>query len=135
MALDPVSAVLDIGGKIIDRIWPDPAERDKAKLELLRLQQEGALKEISGQLAINAEEAKSSSVFVAGWRPFIGWICGASLGYAYIGYPFLVWLCAIVRPSFVVPRLTVDNMLYELLFGMLGLGALRTVEKIKGVAS
>ena len=135
MAFDPVTAVLEIGGKLIDKIWPDPTEAAKAKIQLLTLQQKGELAEITGQLAVNTEEAKSSSVFVAGWRPFIGWVCGAALAYAYIGYPFLTWLLVIFKPSLAAPKLVIDEMLYQLLFGMLGMGALRTIEKIKGVAS
>lgn len=135
MALDPLTAVLDIGGKLIDKLWPDPIEADKAKLELFKLQQAGQLQEIAGQLEINKVEAASSSLFIGGWRPFIGWVCGSALMYTYIGYPFLIWFFALVKPSVVPPKLGNDGMLYELMFGMLGLGALRTTEKIKGVAS
>lgn len=135
MALDPVTALLDIGGKVIDRIWPDPTAAAAAKLELFKLQQTGELAQIAGQLEINKVEAASSSIFVAGWRPFIGWVCGTALAYAYIGYPFLVWIASIVRPEFKPPALGLDGMLFELLLGMLGLGGLRTFEKIKGVAN
>ena len=68
MAFDPVTAALDIGGKLIDKLWPDPAQRDAAKLRLLELQQAGEL----AQISVNQEEAKSSSLFVSGWRPSIG---------------------------------------------------------------
>lgn len=135
MALDPLTAILDVGGKLIDKLWPDPIEADKAKLELFKLQQAGQLQEIAGQLEINKVEAASSSLFIGGWRPFIGWVCGSALMYTYIGYPLLLWLLAIVKPSIVPPKLVNDGMLYELMFGMLGLGALRTTEKLKGVAS
>ena len=75
MALDPVTAVLDIGGKLIDRMWPDPAQAATAKLELIKLQQSGDLAQMTGQLDINKIEAASSSTFVSGWRPAIGWVC------------------------------------------------------------
>jgi hypothetical protein len=135
MTLDPISAVLDIGGKLIDRLWPDPTQRDAAKLELLKLQQQGDLAQIAGQLEINKTEAASSSTFVAGWRPFIGWVCGAALAYTYIGYPLILWAGALWFPSIKPPVLGNDGMLYELMFGMLGLGGLRTFEKVKGVAN
>ena len=134
MALDPISAVLDIGGKVIDRLWPDPIQRSAAQLELLKLQQSGELAQIAGQLEINKQEASSTSVFVAGWRPFAGWVCGSALAYSFLVYPLLVWACAIWFPSVVPPKLGNDGMLYELLFAMLGLGGLRSFEKFKGVA-
>ena len=135
MTLDPVTALLDIGGKVIDRIWPDPAAAAAAKLELFKLQQTGELQQIAGQLAINKAEATSSSLFVAGWRPFVGWVCGAALVYTYLAYPLLLWAMAAWAPGMTPPKLGNDGMLYELLLGMLGLGGLRTFEKIKGVAS
>jgi hypothetical protein len=71
---------------------------------------------------------------VSGWRPFIGWVCGGALGYTYLGYPLLTWAGAIWFPALAIPSLGNNGMLYELLFGMLGMGALRTFEKVKGVA-
>ncbi len=135
MALDPLTAALDIGGKIIDRIWPDATQANAAKLELLKMQQSGELAQIAGQLEVNKAEATSASVFVSGWRPFIGWVCGAALAYTYLLYPLLMWAGALWFPAIKPPVLGNDGMLYELLFGMLGLGALRTFEKIKGVAT
>ncbi len=126
-SFDPVTAALDIGGKLIDRLWPDPAQRDTAKLELLKLQQSGELAGITGQVEINKIEAASASVFVSGWRPFIGWICGAGLGYQFLVYPILVAF---------VPKIVQLDMgtLLTLLIGMLGLGAYRTTEKLRGKA-
>jgi len=72
MSLDPVTALLDIGGKVIDRLWPDPTQAANAKLELFKLQQSGELAQIAGQLEINKVEAANPSVFVSGWRPFVG---------------------------------------------------------------
>lgn len=127
MALDPVTAALDIGGKLIDRLWPDPSQRDAAKLELLKLQQSGELAGITGQVEINKIEAANTNVLVSGWRPFIGWICGAGLGYQFLVYPILVAF---------VPKIVQLDMgtLLTLLAGMLGLGALRTTEKLQGKA-
>jgi len=133
--IDPISAALGLGGKLIDRLWPDPAQADAAKLELLKLQQSGELAQITGQLEINKAEAASSSLLVAGWRPFIGWICGAALAYTFIAYPLLLWATAAWWPDIKPPTLGTGDMLFELLLGMLGLGGLRTFEKVKGVAS
>ena len=134
MALDPISSALEIGSKLIDRLWPDPTQAANAKLELIKLQQSGELQEIAGQIDINKQEAASASVFVAGWRPFCGWICGLALGYTYIFYPLLVWVCALWFPYVQPPKLGNDEMLYQLLFGMLGLGGLRSFDKLKGTA-
>lgn len=127
MSLDPLTAGIDLAKTAIDKIWPDKSEAQKAELA-------AAVTILQGQLSINTEEAKSSSVFVAGWRPFIGWVCGAALAYTYIGYPFLIWLMSVWHPEIVPPKLVNDGMLYELMFGMLGMGGLRTFEKYKGVA-
>ena len=141
MAHDPVTAALDIGGKLIDRLWPDPAQRDAAKVKLLEMQQTGELAKLTaetdlakGQLAVNAEEAKSSNWFVAGWRPFVGWMCGAGLCYAAILEP-LARFAAQVGFGYSGQFPVIDNMLtLQILMGMLGLGGMRTFEKGKGVA-
>ena len=66
MALDPISAMLEVGSKVLDRVLPDPAQQAAAKLELLKLQQSGELAQITGQMDINKIEAASSSIFVSG---------------------------------------------------------------------
>lgn len=71
MALDPVTAALDIGSKVIDRLWPDPAQRDAAKLELLRMQQAGELAEITQRAAVVRAEASSGHWLAAVWRPVV----------------------------------------------------------------
>ena len=73
--------LLDIGSRLIDRLIPDTEKKAAAELELLKLSQEGDLKKILGQLEINAREAAHPSIFVAGWRPFVGWTCGVGLFY------------------------------------------------------
>lgn len=126
-AFDPVTAALDIGGKLIDRLWPDPAQRDAAKLELLKMQQAGEL----AQIAVNAEEAKSSSVFVAGWRPAIGWVCGSACAWNWLGLPMVKAGLAISGHSVPLAPADLTEML-PILMGMLGLGGLRTLEKLNG---
>ena len=132
MAIDPVTALLDVGGKIIDRIWPDPAQAASAKFELFKLQQEGYLTELGGQLAINRAEAENPNLFVSGWRPFVGWVCGGGLVYSFIGQPLLAWSSSIW--SFPIPPSLDLSTLITVLGGMLGISGLRTVEKLNGVA-
>ena len=129
MAIDPVTAALDIGGKLIDRLWPDPAQRDQAKLALLQMQQSGEL----AQIEVNKEEARNPSVFVSGWRPFIGWVCGLACGWNWLGLP-------IAKAAFLIGGVTLDlkpadlSEMWPVLLGMLGLGGLRTLERLNGKA-
>jgi hypothetical protein len=140
MDLTGIGSILDIGSKIIDRVWPDPAQRDAAKLELFKAQQAGEFKAADqlfelarGQQDVNKVEAASTSLFVAGWRPFIGWICGAAFAFKFILGPSAVVLMAMAGHPITLPVFDFTEM-STILMGMLGLGTLRSFEKIKGVA-
>jgi len=124
-----LDALLGLGGKLVDKLIPDPAARDAAKLELLKLQQSGELAAMVAQTEINKVEAANPSVFVSGWRPAIGWVCAMAMAYQYLIRPFLVAF----YPVLAFPGL--DDNLWQLLAGMLGLGGLRTFEKLNGVAA
>jgi hypothetical protein len=142
MALDPLTAVLEIGGKVLDKIFPDPIERDKAKLELFKLQQSGELAQLAadtdlakGQIAINIEEAKSSSLFVSGARPFILWGCGFAMLYAALFEPIMRFI-AVVMYHYAGTFPIIDTALTtQVLFGLLGLAGFRSLDKRNGVAS
>jgi hypothetical protein len=134
MALDPLSALLDIGGKVIDRVWPDPEKAAAAKLELFKMQQSGELAAMAGQLEINKVEAANPSVFVSGWRPAIGWICGAGFGVQFVIGPLAEWGSALYGVPVKFPAMDTGTMM-PLLLGMLGLSGLRTAEKIQQVAA
>ena len=133
--MDPLSGLLmGLGGKLIDALFPGKEKAAEAKLKLFELQQNGQLAIMANDTAlakmqadINAVEAASPNLFVSGWRPFIGWICGIGLTYQFLVYPILIAF---------VPKIVQLDMgtLITLLFGLLGLGVLRTQEKIKGVA-
>lgn len=137
-----IGSIFDFGSKVIDKIFPDKTEAEKAKLAMLQLQQAGEFKELEaeleiakGQMAINAEEAKNPSVFVSGWRPAVGWVCVAAYTFNYLILPFANWIALWIdksAPSIVALE---TGELTTLLFGMLGIGGLRTFEKIKGVGS
>jgi hypothetical protein len=131
MSLDPVSAVLDVTGKIIDRVWPDPAQRAAAQLELFKLQQSGELAIITAQTDINKIEAGSESIFVAGWRPAAGWVCVAGMAYTFFVQPFLGWASGYF--SIPLPPDIDTSDLFILLGGMLGLGSLRSFDKFNKV--
>lgn len=125
--------------KIIDKVIPDPQAKAAAQLELIKLQSsaEGKVLDADLQMAlaqaeINKTEAASPSLFVSGWRPFMGWVCGGIFVANYMGAPLLSWLSPMLHipPP---PRLDIGEVL-PVLLGMLGLGSLRTTEKIKGAA-
>ena len=134
MSLDPISAALDLGNTLITRIFPDPAQADQAKLELLKLQQSGELASMTAQTDINKVEASNASLFVSGWRPAIGWVCALALFYQYLLKPIITWLAGVA--GYNVPLMPgLDDNLWQLMMGMLGMGGLRTFEKVQGVAS
>lgn len=132
MAL-PLLALLDIGSKILDRVIPDKAAAEKAKLELLAAAQNQEFSLALEQIKTNQEEAKHASIFVAGWRPFIGWTCGLGLFWNFLGYPLATWAVVVWHPAFTPPALLSDNLM-ELTLAMLGMAGLRSWEKFKNVA-
>jgi hypothetical protein len=135
MALDPISAALDLGTALIERIFPDPAVAANAKLELLKMQQSGDLAVMTAQTDINKEEAKSTNWFVAGARPFIMWVCGFSFFYCSLLEPLLRFV-ATVYYKYNGPFPVIDtNLTLQVMMGLLGLGAMRTYEKSKNVES
>ena len=140
--MDPlsiVSVLTGLGDSLIKRLWPDPADQAKAQLELFKLQQSGELAKLAAdtelatkQSDINAVEAASSSTFVAGWRPWIGWTCGAGFAIQFVIGPLAEWIAAMLGHPMPFPKLDLSEMM-PILLGMLGLGSLRTYEKVKGV--
>lgn len=135
-----IGAIFDFGGKIIDKIFPDPAARDAAKLELLKQQQAGAFKEMEaaltiaqGQMGINLAEAASPDFFRGGWRPFIGWVCGMGCAWNWIGLPAAKFALDVAGHPIAMSPADLSEMM-PLLFGMLGLGGLRTLERLKDKA-
>jgi hypothetical protein len=127
------NAIGPIFSKILDRI-PDPNARAEAQ-ELFDnniLQALTGL--VQGQLEINKQEAKHSSIFVAGWRPGIGWICGVALGWNFVVQPIVSWGAFLYGANLEgMPTLDTGE-LTTILLGMLGLGGLRTYEKRLGVS-
>jgi hypothetical protein len=115
--------------KLIDSLFTTEDERQSARLKVLELAQKGEL----AQLAVNAAEAQHDSLFVAGWRPFIGWVCGLAFGWAFLVQPLLSFILAAFGVSVDIPVLDLSAMM-PVLMGMLGLGAMRSWEKKEGVA-
>ena len=133
--MDPISLALGIGNKLIDHFFPDANQAAAAKLELLKMQQSGDLAVMTGQLEINKIEAGSTNLFVSGWRPFIGWVCGISLTYAAIIEPVSRFIAKVVF-SYTAEFPVIDTTLtLQILLGLLGLAGMRSWEKKEGVAS
>jgi len=126
-----IGGLIETVGKVADSLYTSDEERAKAELDAYKAESE----RMQGQVDINKEEAKSASVFVSGARPFIMWVCGCAFAYATIIEPVLrfsakVWFDYSGEFPVIDTELTI-----QVLFGILGLGTLRTAEKIKGVAS
>jgi len=132
--MDPISAVAGLADTLINKIWPDPAARASAEAQLVKAQMDAAIAGVQQQIDINKIEAASSSVFVAGWRPGIGWICGAAFGLHFVVLPVLNWLAVLFGHEPIVIPFDMTT-LSTVLTGMLGLGGLRTFEKVRGVAA
>lgn len=127
-----IGTLLEFGKDILGRFFPNEEERRKAESEFLKLAMDGELKQVIAQLEINAREAQHPSVFVAGWRPFFGWIGGVGFFYATVAQPILVWYGA-AKGWPAPPDVNLD-LLWVVVTGMLGIGGLRTFEKSKGVS-
>lgn len=126
-----LAPLLDFGKDIIGRFFPNEDEKRKAEAEFLRLAMDGELKQVIAQLQINATEAAHPSIWVAGWRPFFGWVGGSGFGYAVLLQPLLAWLAAV--KGWPVPPTLDTDLLLTVAGGMLGVGGLRTYEKTKRV--
>lgn len=133
LLIDPIS-------RLLDRLIPDPGARAAAQAELLRAQQDGELETLKlalsadqAQTAINQQEAGNPNLFVSGWRPFIGWVCGVAFCYHFILQPLLVFILTNTGHAVTLPAFDMQA-LSTVLMGILGLGSLRTIEKVRGSA-
>lgn len=131
----PILAALPIIGelvtKLVDRI-PDPAARERARMEAEATLLAASIEEMKGQVAINTEEAKHASIFVAGWRPAIGWSCAIAFAFLYVVGPIAVWVASFYGVKIDLPQFNSADLM-SLTFGMLGIAGFRTFEKVKGV--
>lgn len=120
----PVEAV----GNVLDKLFTSDDERLDRAEALQRLAQQPQL----AQTEINKLEAQHRSVFVAGWRPAVGWICALAMGYQYVLRDLLAWALAVWAPTITPPPALALDAMMTVLMGLLGLGAMRTVEKMGG---
>ena len=118
---------------LLDKFIEDKDQKARLAHEVATMAQKHAQELAKGQLEINKAEAQSRSIFVAGWRPFIGWTCGIAMFWHFVGVPitmfFVSWFSMEIAE---LPQFDM-NSLMTVLLGMLGLGGLRTFEKTKGI--
>ena len=121
-----IGAVADLANTVVNKIWPDKSEQERAEIT-------AAVALVQGQLEINKAEAGSSSLFVAGWRPSIGWVCSAACAWNWIGLP-------VAKAGLLLAGIKLDlspadlSEMMPVMLGMLGLGAMRSFDKVKGTA-
>jgi hypothetical protein len=125
--------IFEIGKTLLDRFVPDPEKKAAAEMELVKMAADGELKQVIAQLEINAREATHPSIFVSGGRPLFMWIGGFGFGYATIIQPMLTWVARV--KGWPEPPDVNSDLLWVVVTGLLGIGGLRSVEKVKGVAS
>ncbi len=132
--MGPLATILGLVDTVVTRLFPDKSASDKAALALALQESINESQVLSKQIDVNAEQAKSSSLFVSGGRPFIMWVCGAAFAWAYCFQPMLIFL--LVASGHDIPKLPAFDLsvMMPVLFGLLGLGGMRSFEKSKGVA-
>ena len=132
--LSIISSVSNLFSTIVERVWPDATESEKAKLAILSQELSQEFKLLEGQLEINKIEAVHDNIFVAGWRPFIGWVCGITLLYAALLEPILRFVAQVfMNYNGEFPIIDTDITL-QVLLGLLGLSGLRSFEKYKSIS-
>ena len=126
-------ALLPVVGDVLDRFFPNKEEKEKATREIEAKLTEHLASIDLAQLEVNKAEASHKSMFIAGWRPFVGWSCGLALFYTYLIQPIAIFIMGQTGTLVHLPEIDLGTMM-PVLLGMLGLGGLRSWEKWKKVA-
>lgn len=133
-----ITTLIPVIGTLLDKLIPDPKTAAEAKIKAIELAQRGELASLDadmrlalGQIEVNKVEA-GSDLFRGGWRPFVGWVCAVGLAVQFVLSPILTWVSLLFGFGVQFPVLDM-SVLLTLLFGMLGLGTLRTKEKLSGI--
>jgi phenylpyruvate tautomerase PptA (4-oxalocrotonate tautomerase family) len=131
--LDLLGKLVDPVSDILDKVVEDKDQKARLAHEIATMAERHAQELARGQIDINKEEAKSRNIFIAGWRPFVGWTCGLALFWHFLGLPVTLFITGwfnLQHPP--LPEFDMQSLMTVLL-GMLGLGGMRTFEKFKGV--
>ena len=124
-------------GSTVRQVLPDKQAQAELDLKIAELADKADAREsdlLLGQIEVNKTEATSANLFVSGWRPAVGWIGAAALGWTWILAPLVNWIAALCGAHISPPALAASEI-YPVILGMLGLGTMRTVEKMRGVAT
>jgi hypothetical protein len=124
--------VIGIIGDVLDKVIPDNNAKQKAKADIEKALIDNASKINLAQAETNKIEASHRSIWVAGWRPFLGWVAGFGFAWVFVIAPVAQWVCALLGIHIVLPVLHTDVMM-ELTIALLGLSGLRSWEKSKGL--
>ena len=130
---DLLGKLVDPVSNILDKVIEDKDQKAKLAHEIATMAERHAQELARGQIEINKEEAKSRNIFIAGWRPFVGWTCGLALFWHFLGLPVTLFITGwfnLQHPP--LPEFDMQSLMTVLL-GMLGLGGMRTFEKFKGI--
>jgi hypothetical protein len=129
-----IASLIPAVSGLLDKFIEDKDQKNAMAHEIATMAEKAAHEAAMAQLEVNKAEAGHRSVFVAGWRPFVGWVCAVALAYHFVVQPVLVFgLAAANVPPITLPSFDMDSLMTVLL-GMLGLGGLRSYEKTKGLA-
>lgn len=137
MAISAVAKLASSVATLAGDLFTTDEERMKLRVAAQRVEADVA----KAQMAVNAVEAQHKSLFVAGWRPAVGWIGAASLAYQFLLYPLLVWFWHVMQTTGAIPMdalyppVLPDETLWVILSGMLGVGGMRSLDKIKGCST
>ena len=135
MPLPIIGPLLDIASKVIDRVIPDKAAAEKAKSAMAAEIQKDDTQLLLQQIQVNLVEAANPSLFVSGWRPFVGWVCGAGLAYVAILEPIIRFFALVIFKYQGAFPVIDTSLTMQVLLGMLGLAGMRSFEKSKSVAA
>lgn len=136
MNLNPIAGIIEAVGSVAG----DLITTDKERMQLDIAAYEAETKRFDGQIQINVEEAKSASLFVSGWRPAVGWCCVLALAYQFLFFPLAQWSWATAQAAHLVslglvpPPALDTSLLMTLVTGMLGIGGLRSFDKMQGTS-
>jgi hypothetical protein len=134
MDITGLGSIADLASTVVNKIWPDKTQAEKDKMALALAQMNNELQQMTAQTDINKVEAGSNSLFVAGWRPCIGWICGAGLAYVSLIEPFSRFVAKVLYSYNGEFPLIDTTITMQVLLGMLGLAGMRSWDKLNGTA-
>lgn len=127
---DTIASPITAIGNVLDKLCTSDEEKMAAEAVMEKIRQ----KPDTLQTEINKLEAQHRSIFVAGWRPFVGWICGMALAWRFLGHELVSWVCSVWVPDVIPPVLSGTGDLITVLLAILGMSGLRTFEKREGIS-